>query len=174
MTKSNYEINSLVEILVKEKESNNSTHKHHLASLDGYIGPTEKNYVRIYSGLDLGEYVDIPESEIVNVTYTSEKPEDACRVIFKADCDLRYVQTATFKPLDVIGSHTTNGSSGSVARIDNNGSELPPQNCELICEMRRGSCEEFGMGWCGFKYYLCRLDCIYSGISGGTRGVARL
>lgn len=182
MTKSSFEINSLVERLVNEKKISGSTQRNTLASLDGYIGPTDKNLVRIYSGLDLGQYVDIQESEIVHVTYASKNPEDACRVFFKSDCELKYVRTATFKASDAIESRTASGSGCScggdrrvatAARLDN-GPELPPQNCELKCEMTRNVCEEFGMGWCNLSYYTCRLGCIYGDVFGGVGGVGQI
>jgi len=152
--------------------------------LSGFVGPAEKGWIRLYSDLGLGRYVEIPEQGVLRVREDASDPEGVSTLLIQSTAELRYVTTATLRPEDAVAARSTGacaagcGSGGtrrqSIARRQDNpdGPEGPPEGCDINCEMSRNICEYLARDgsdvlWCAMEFWLCRLACRRGGISPG-------
>jgi hypothetical protein len=139
-----------------------------LVKLSGFIGPSETGQVRIYEDLGVIRFIEISQSDVIRVAYGPEKEEAPCTVYVRGTAELRCVSQATVSAAEMAAvvaatPDRTARRQALIARLKDDGPELPEYNCELGCEVARLGCELGSRGpfWCAMDFYLCRLGCIF-------------
>lgn len=132
--------------------------------LDGYIGPTEGERVRLYRDLSLITYVEIVKKDVLRVENVPDAAGGLARLYVRVSAELRLVQAVAFTGSDVLSAAELRGKSGGcgeTARTGSSGLVDPPDNCYGQCEIFWRLCidQHFGDAWCALAYAGCVSTC---------------
>jgi hypothetical protein len=79
------EINPLITKLLREAKGDT------VAKFEGYVGPSDASTLRLYLGLDLMQYVDIPEEALLHVEEVSEGGDGRVRLWIRGSTQVQLV-----------------------------------------------------------------------------------
>lgn len=126
------EVNPLVAKLLESAEGEPIT------SLEGYIGPSEEAKIRLYTDLQLNEYIDLPEEAVLH----AEEPDQAegrVRLWLRADARVQIISTRT---TSAQAARLSIGGIGSGPSLGGGffPFPLPSYDCLLKCQERYEYC----------------------------------
>lgn len=169
------EVHPLVRDLISHGEGR-------VVSLAGYVGPSERGVLRLYADLGLRTSIELPLAAVVRVVPDRDDKNGPSVVLFRADAEVTYTQTATMRVDQVLAAVTAappsasptggdcgcggdgQGGADAVARQTGGTGGPTVDLCTWGCVERMRICEArsgtLGKLWCYLNYGLCRLGCI--------------